>query len=119
MARETILHVDAEHKFGKTQIYTNPSPSEGVYYAYKDAELTEQYTAEELMYAVKNGACISMQAGGFDVFVALTGCTVMSLADTTFAAATGTMFAGSSADAFTVYSKEANEASMASLNLEA
>lgn len=53
--RETIKYVDADHKFGKTLIYTGFTEYTSGR-AFKDPEATVPFSKEELREAVINGA---------------------------------------------------------------
>lgn len=66
--RETIKYVDADHKFGKTLIYTGFTEDKAGR-AFKDPEATVPFSKEELREAVINGAISIMEAEG-NIFVA-------------------------------------------------
>ena len=61
--RETIKYVDADHKFGKTIIYTGDT-EDTFGRAFKDPEATVPFSKEELREAVINGAILFVELEG-------------------------------------------------------
>ena len=64
--RETIKYVDADHKFGKTIIYTGFT-EDTTGRAFKDPETTVPFSKEELREAVINGAIFITELEGKSV----------------------------------------------------
>lgn len=61
--RETIKYVDADHKFGKTLIYTGDT-EDTIGRAFKDPEAKVPFSKEELREAVINGAMFITEIEG-------------------------------------------------------